>query len=196
MNESEIRELETATGCQLPPAYREVLLHYPQRLTALAAKLDDYEPAELFHTKESLFRVNVINAEYVNSIFPMSFFVIGESKCGDYYAIDTGNADAPVYMGGPHEGVYPMNNEGNAVPIDNSIRAYVDDLIAQFEGHVADLKGDAVYTPPGKLSLCFSICLSVLLAPVAIVLMLLSIILAGPLSLLLRLWERCRPSSN
>lgn len=194
MNESEIRELEIATECQLPSAYREILLHYPQRLTTLAAKLDDDEPAELFHSMESLFRANVNDAEYTKSIFPKSFFVIGESGCGDYYAIDTASADAPVYMGGPHEGEYPQDAEGKSLPIDESIRAYVDDLITRFEGHVADLDNDTVYSPPGKLRLYLSICLSVLLAPVILLLMLLSIILAGPFSLLMRLWERCCPS--
>lgn len=194
MNESEILELEAAATCQLPAAYREFLLHYPQRLATLAGKLDDDEPAMLFHSKASLFRVNVDEAEYMNSIFPLSFFVIGESGFGDYYAIDTGNAAAPVYMGGPHEGEYPLDDEGNALPINESIHAYVNDIISQYEDHVAELENDEVYTPPGKLSLFFNLCLSVLLAPFMIVLMLISIIIAGPLSLLIRLWERCRPS--
>ncbi|MDF1744238.1 MAG: hypothetical protein P1V19_11145 [Gimesia sp.] len=37
MNETEILELESAAGCQLPSSYRELLLHYPEQLTALAA---------------------------------------------------------------------------------------------------------------------------------------------------------------
>lgn len=196
MNESEICELEAAAACQLPTAYREFLLNYPQRLTELAGKLDDDEPAMLFHSKTSLFRVNVDEAKYMQSIFPLSFFVIGESGCGDYYAIDTGNAAAPVYMGGPHEGEYPLDDEGNTLPINESIHAYVNDVISQYEDHVADLENDVVYTPPGKLNLFFNICLSVLIAPFIIMFMLLSIILVGPLSLLMRLWERCRPSQD
>lgn len=39
-------------------------------------------------------------------------FVIGENGCGDQYAVLTSDPDAPVFIGGPHEGEYPKDNRG------------------------------------------------------------------------------------
>ena len=207
MNESEILELESATGCQLPSSYRDLLLHYPRQLTDLAAELGEDEPAMLFHSKASLSWENVDDVEcveYVKSIFPPQFFIIGESGCGDYYAIDTRIADAPVYIGGPHEGEYPEDDNENALPLNDSIHSYVEDVIALYEIFVSEMGDDKVYTPPGKfagyISLCFNVCLGiflcVLIIPIYIVFTLLLIILPGPLSLLKRVWDRCRPSQD
>ena len=194
MNESEIVELERATGCPLPSSYRDLLLHYPRQLSDLAAELGEEEPEMLFHSKASLTRANVDEVEYVKSIFPPQFFIIGESGFGDYYAIDTGNSDAPVYIGGPHEGEYPEDDNENALPYDDSIHSYVDDVIAIYEKFVAEMEDDKVYTPPGKfaecISLCFHVCLGIILGvlaiPIYIVFTLLLIILSGPFSQLKR----------
>ncbi|QDV53933.1 SMI1/KNR4 family protein [Gimesia fumaroli] len=196
MIESEIQELEAVTDCQLPSVYRDLLQMYPQRLTELATTLDDDELAMFFHSKESLTQANVAGAEYRNSIFPPHFFIIGESGCGDYYAIDTHNAIAPVYMGGPHHGEYPEDENEQRLPYEESIHSYIEHVIAVYEECVADLKNDTKYNPPGKLSDVFSISLSVLLAPFAILFLLLSILLSGPLMLLVRLWELARPSKG
>ncbi len=203
MNESEIVELELATGFSLPSAYRDLLLNYPEQLTALVAAYGEDESGMLFHSKASLSRENV-DVEYIRSIFQPQFFIIGESGCGDYYAIDTGNADAPVYIGGPHEGEYPEDDDEKPLPLNESIHSYVEDVIAQYEMFVSEMEGDKGYTPPGKIAgyigLCFSVCLGifmcVLAIPIYIIFTLLLMILSGPISLIKRAWDRCRPSQN
>ncbi|WP_417389462.1 SMI1/KNR4 family protein [Gimesia sp.] len=192
MTESEIQELEAASGCQLPSAYRGLLLHYPQRLTELAVALGDDELSMLFHAKESLFRANVDDAEYVSTIFPPYCFVIGETGNGDYYAIDTRSTVGRVFMGGPHQGEYPEDEKGNALPLEDSLYAYLGHVISVYEVCAADLEQDHEYRPPGKLRMCFHITLSLLLAPVALLFYLLLILLATLFMILVRLWERMR----
>ncbi len=74
MTESEIQELEAVNGGPLPAVYRELLLNYPQQLTDLATTLGIEELELLFHTRESLIRVNGEQPEYFRSIFLLIVF--------------------------------------------------------------------------------------------------------------------------
>lgn len=125
MTESEIAEIELATDCQLPQGYRCVLLHYPAFLLRLAAEDGLDEVCDLYRTKSSLIDAN--SNEDLSS-FPPDCFVIGENGCGDHYAILTTAPDAPVFVGGPHEGEYPTDDLRNAVPAFESIYAFVASL--------------------------------------------------------------------
>lgn len=199
MTETEIQELETATGCQLPAVYRELLLNYPQRLTDLATTLGIEELELLYHTRESLSRVNLDDPEYLRSIFPPHCFVIGENGGGDYYAIDTRSAAGAVYMSGPHWGEYPEDAEGKLLPYDDSLQEYIEFVVHVYEEAIqfeSELDDTTVYRPPGKLVELFSICLSLLLMPLLLLLMLCSLLLTGPFVLLMRLWDRIRPAKG
>lgn len=199
MTETEIQELETATGGSLPAVYRELLLNYPQRLTDLATMLGIEELELLYHTRESLIRVNGEHPECLHSIFPPHYFVIGENGCGDLYAIDTRSAAAPVYMGGPHLGEYPEDAEGNPLPCEDSLQEYIAFVVTVYEEAILsenERDDTRVYQPPGMLTEWFSIALSLLLMPVLLMLLLLTMIVTGPFILLGRLWERLRPVRN
>lgn len=199
MTETEIQELETATGCILPAAYRELLLNYPQRLKDLAATLGVEELELLTHHHESLTRMNVDQAEYVRMFFPAHYFVIGENGNGDVYAIDTQSPAVPVYMGGPHLGEYPEDAAGNPLPDADSLQEYVEYVVFLYEDAIqyeSELDDTRVYRPPGKLMETLSICLSLLLAPVMLLLLLVSMIIAVPYFLLLELWDKVRPAKD
>lgn len=199
MTETEIQELETATGCILPTAYRELLLNYPQRLLDLAATLDVEELELLTHNHESLTRMNVDQAESVRMFFPLHYFVIGENGNGDVYAIDTRSPAVPVYMGGPHPGEYPEDAAGNPLPDADSLQEYVEYVVFLYEEAIQyerELDDTRVYQPPGKLLETLSICLSLLLAPVMLLLLLFSMIMAVPYFLLLELWDKVRPAKD
>ncbi|QDT30689.1 SMI1 / KNR4 family protein [Gimesia panareensis] len=196
MTETEIQELETKTGCQLPAVYRELLLNYPQRLTDLATTLGIEELELLYHSRDSLARVNGEDPEYLRSIFPPHCFVIGENGNGDYYAIDTQSADGVVYMSGPHWGEYPEDAEGKPLPYDDSLQEYIEFVVHVYEEAIqfeSELDDTTVYRPPGMLTEYFSIALSLLLMPILLLLMLCSLLLTGPFVLLMRLWDRIRP---
>ncbi|QDU06568.1 SMI1 / KNR4 family protein [Gimesia chilikensis] len=199
MTETEIQELETATGCILPAAYRELLLNYPQRLMDLAATLGVEELELLTHNHESLTRMNVDQAEYVRMFFPPYYFVIGENGNGDVYAIDTQSPAVPVYMGGPHPGEYPEDAAGNPLPDADSLQEYVEYVVFLYEDAIqyeSELDDTRVYQPPGKLMETLSVCLSLLLAPVMLLLLLFSMIIAVPYFLLLELWDKVRPAKD
>ena len=199
MSENEIQELETATGCQLPSVYRELLLNYPQQLTDLANTLGIEELDLLYHSRESLARVNLDDPEYLRSIFPLHCFVIGENGSGDYYAIDTRSTDGAIYMGGPHWGEYPEDAEGKPLPYDDSLQEYIEFVVNMYEDEIqfeSELDDTTVYQPPGKLGVYFSICLNLLLVPVLFLYMVLVLVLAGPIDLLTRFWDRIRPAKD
>lgn len=196
MTESEIQELEAVNGGPLPAVYQELLLNYPQQLTDLATTLGIEELELLFHTRESLIRVNCEQPEYFRSIFPPHCFFIGENGCGDVYAIDTQSPAVSVYMGGPHHGEYPEDAEGNPLPDADSLQEYIEYVVFLYEDAIqyeSELDDTRVYQPPGKLMETLSVCLSLLLAPVMLLLLLFSMIIAVPYFLLLELWEKLRP---
>lgn len=199
MTESEIQELEAVNGGPLPAVYRELLLNYPQQLTDLATTLGIEELELLFHTRESLIRVNGEHPENLRSIFPPHCFFIGENGCGDLYAIDTRSPASPVYMGGPHLGEYPEDAEGNPLPQADSLQEYIEHVVFLYEEAIqfeSELDDTTDYQPPGMLTECFSIALSLLLMPLLLLLLLLTMIVTGPFILLRRLWDRLRPVRN
>lgn len=111
MNEQQIDQLEIDSGLKFPERYRTILLNYPQDLIDMA---DVYpmkkgppqrvgpETGELYQNEFQLRHANVEQKEYRSEIFPSSFFIIGESGCGDYYAVDCNEADSAVFMSGCH----------------------------------------------------------------------------------------------
>jgi hypothetical protein len=111
VNEQQLNQLEKDSGVKLPEHYRAILMSYPQDLIDLA---DVYpmkkgppqrvgpETVELYREESYLRHANVEQNEYRLEIFPSSFFIIGESGCGDYYAIDCNADNSAVFMSGCH----------------------------------------------------------------------------------------------
>ena len=185
MTESEIRELEKATQCRVPTSYGNVLLDYPARLTELAVQMGDHEPEELFSTKKSLLDANVNDREYMQTIFPSDFLVIGQSGCGDYYAIDTTKSEAPVFIGGPHEGEYPEDGQGGPKAIATSIESHVDRLIS-------DLSEVPTFEKPRSFRENLDLYLGTLMVPVMLVYLIGAFLVLLPLTLFHIVWRAIR----
>ncbi len=99
-------------------------------------------------------------------------------------------------MGGPHLGEYPEDVEGNPLPQADSLQEYIEYVVFLYEDAIqyeSELDDTRVYQPPGKLMETLSVCLSLLLAPVMLLLLLFSMIIAVPYFLLLELWDKLRP---
>lgn len=128
MTESELVELELATSLRLPVSYRKILAQYPSFPVCVADP--DFRPQDdgLYASKEALWDVNVDDVEYVRAIFPPSYFVIGDSGCGDFYAVDTTNHNSPVYISGPHHYQNPDDVIATCEPVAETIQPYVEGI--------------------------------------------------------------------
>lgn len=137
MTDEELDQFEAKCGVTLPSRYRSILLNYPQALLDMA---DVYpmkkgppqrvgpENAELYNDIDLIQLANLGDPDYKNEIFPSHFFIIGDSGCGDYYAIDTADEAAPVYMGGCHPNEY---GEDECEPVSASIEQWVERLVTK-----------------------------------------------------------------
>ncbi len=125
-------------GVSLPQRYLDIVAEYPQPLLDLA---DVYparrkqpeqrvgpETGDLYNAPHLLRLANLSDVEYRPSIFPPHFFIIGDSGCGDYYAIDTSADSAPVYESGPH--AHERNETGAPSRLTESIEDWVDVIIS------------------------------------------------------------------
>lgn len=128
MNDQNLIDIAQQAGVTLPSRYRALLANYPQQLLDMANVFPGPkgstirhgpEDSDLYRHLDLLRRANLDDIDYRNSIFPPHFFIIGDSGCGDFYAIDTTNESAPVYMSGPHRG------EHSPEPICSSIEDWV-----------------------------------------------------------------------
>ena len=138
MTEVEIAELENATSITLPETYRRILREYPD--FPISAADTDYRPQdnEIYASFDLRWGINVDEADYLREIFPASYFAIGDSGCGDIYAINTKHPDAPVYISGPHEGEYPEDENGGRLPVYDSISEFIEfirDDINEWQGY-------------------------------------------------------------
>ena len=138
MTEDDVAQIELAVSVRLPLSYRNILVHYPEFPTCDGDP--DFRPQDcgLYASKSELMTANVNDGHYMREIFPPSFFVIGESGCGDYFAIDTLHPDAPVYISGPHHGEYPMDIRGDRVPAYGTLALYIDSI----RQDILDWQGD------------------------------------------------------
>ena len=135
ISETELDSIQTRLGLVLPQRYRAVVLDYPKELLDMA---DVYrgpkktvqrvgpENSELYAYAELLEIANLADVEHKNSIFPHHFFVIGDTGCGDYFAIDTSSDNAPVFMSGPHFGEY--GERPTQTPTASTIDEYVSQI--------------------------------------------------------------------
>lgn len=85
--------LEEELGIELPETYREFLASYPEPLrTTPAASFEvQSDPAKIVTINK------LIDESHIDG-WRDSFLAIGESGCGDYYAIDLDETDGEVYF--------------------------------------------------------------------------------------------------
>lgn len=188
MTESELVELELATSLRLPASYRRMLADYPAFPVCEADP--DFRPQDdgLYASKEQLWDVNVGGADYVRTIFPPSYFVIGDSGCGDYYAIDTTNQDSPVYISGPHHYQNPDDLIATCEPAAETIELYI-------RGLANEIKTWQGYKPEnrGFLRRCIDICCGMVLLVFALISMMTFAFITIPLYVFQRVFRYTRP---
>lgn len=136
-------------------------MNYPQDLIDLA---DVYpmkkgppqrigpETVELYREESYLRHANVEQNEYRLEIFPSSFFIIGETGCGDYYAIDCNSDNSAVFMSGCHnvtmerqEAYYDLQRR-STLP-DPDFYEKVADSLNDFIGHIRESRKAAREQP-------------------------------------------------
>jgi len=93
MQNEEMRVLESELDIELPGVYRDFLLSYPENL--LQTSVPNFEL--LNDAKELICLNREVERSHMNE-WNSSFFVIGSSGCGDYYAIDVDEPDGEVYF--------------------------------------------------------------------------------------------------
>ena len=187
MTESELVELELATSLRLPVSYRKILAQYPSFPVCEADP--DFRPQDdgLYASKEALWDVNVDDVDYVRTIFPPTYFVIGDSGCGDFYAIDTTNQDSPVYISGPHHYQNPDDLIATCEPVSESIELYIERL-------TNDIKTWQGCKPEhgGLLRRCIDTCCAILLVVFALISMMTFVFITIPLYFLQRVFRYTR----
>jgi len=77
----------------LPDSYRSFLLSYPELLCRTPAAAN-----EILNSATELSCINTLLAQANVDGWETSFFAIGQSGCGDYYAIDLDEEDGEVYF--------------------------------------------------------------------------------------------------
>lgn len=93
MTEAELDAVAEALGIELPMVYREFQATYPELLRSTQAA--DFE---VLSDPDRLVSLNkLIERSHIRG-WRDSFFAIGESGCGDYYAIDLDEDDGEVYF--------------------------------------------------------------------------------------------------
>jgi len=106
MIEEQLTSLEEDLGIELPDVYREFLSMYPDRLRAT--------PAASFEVQSDPTKIvamnKLIDASHIEG-WRDTFLAIGESGCGDYYAIDLDENDGEVYFWN-HETAEVDDSEG------------------------------------------------------------------------------------
>ena len=106
MTETTVGSIEDELGVELPDLYRDFLASYPKPLLAT--------PAAGFEVQCDPARIVTMNKQIdENHVegWRDSFLAIGESGCGDYYAIDLNEDDGEVYFWN-HETAEVEEDEG------------------------------------------------------------------------------------
>lgn len=88
-----LNNIEEVLGVELPDDYKNLITNYPKKLLAKGFNAAE---VELLKSPDKIVELN----KYVQGILDIesSFFLIGESGCGDYYFIDLDEEDSPVYF--------------------------------------------------------------------------------------------------
>lgn len=93
MQEQDLARIESIRHIELPERYRAFMLNYPDRLLQTEGSR-----VELLSELADLLQINEeVDAIHING-WEGSFFAIGVSGCGDYYAIDVNEDDCEVYF--------------------------------------------------------------------------------------------------
>lgn len=121
MDVSDLDRIEEELFIELPHAYREFMLAYPDRLRST-----DAPSFELQDDPDKLIEINKLVETFQLSDWESSWFVIGESGCGDYYVIDVADDECAVVFW-DHEQGRPSPEEGF-----DSLPEFAGDLVDMY----------------------------------------------------------------
>jgi len=128
MTADDLARIQEELDVELPKTYREFVRKYPKTLLEAKRHMTkgDESPAELelLNDADALIACNSgVQASQGLHDFPAEYFVIGQSGCGDYYAIDTDDDDSPVYFWNHEIGDFDEEEE------HESLAAFAAELI-------------------------------------------------------------------
>jgi len=104
MNPSEFSNIERSLGIELPQSYKSLLASYPIGVS------EDIKSHGLFADPNRVIQENIaLRTEgWFRIDWPVSYFVIGDDGCGDYYFMVIGK-DEKVYFADHECGSHPVD---------------------------------------------------------------------------------------
>ncbi|MDC0936304.1 SMI1/KNR4 family protein [Pirellulales bacterium] len=123
MTEADIEFVQSELDVEIPKFYRDFLLAYPDELRAPGCHAWQVEILDVAE------RIVELNREVRMSHaidWDDEYFVIGESGCGDYYAIDIDDVESPVYFWNHDFGDFDEREESNSLEhrVEQTMHAY------------------------------------------------------------------------
>ena len=95
MTEVDLALIQSELDLEVPEYYREFILNYPEALHAPGCHAWQVELSDVANHVITL-NHQVRSSQSID--WEDEYFVIGESGCGDYYAIDIDDVESPVYF--------------------------------------------------------------------------------------------------
>ena len=95
MTEAELVHIEAELDIELPSTYRKFIANYPAMLLRPGT---DATKFELLNSPDNIIKLNQVVRSWSSFDWPDEYLVIGQSGCGDYYAIDVDDEYSPVYL--------------------------------------------------------------------------------------------------
>lgn len=119
---ADISSIQTALDLELPDFYCDFVLDYPGLLLNAC---EESSPIQLSNSADRIIQLNRDVRSSQHNDWEHEHFVIGESGCGDYYAIDVSAVDSPVYFWNHELGEFDDREESGS--------------LLEFAGHVLEV---------------------------------------------------------
>jgi len=113
MTDADLAKIETELDIELPDYYRAFVQNYPPLLLAIP---NGPYLCELSNSAENVIQLNRLVRTFNSFEWPDEYLVIGESGCGDYYAIDIDDEDSSVYLWNHEQGDFSDDEEVDSLP--------------------------------------------------------------------------------
>jgi hypothetical protein len=134
MTEDDLRKIEARLGRPLPPAFRNVMLNFPQALID-AATMTDPDGNEFMDEMMIAPDAEAILAGITDREpdWPETYIVVGSNGCGETYSVDIADPACPVYESGPHNdaGAASPDEEGYFEQVADDLEGWVRHLVNQ-----------------------------------------------------------------
>src|SRR5690349_11646596 len=113
MTDAELAKIESELELELPDYYREFMRNYPAPLLAIP---NGPSLGQLSNSPDHIIELNRIVRMMQCFDWPEEYLAIGESGCGDYYAIDMDDEYSSVYLWNHEQGDFADDEEVDSLP--------------------------------------------------------------------------------